>query len=384
VTFPALTVIVLGHPSLVDAAVASWSSALQASAFTSDVCPGGERFGPGVNDAVRRARGEFVLIVPATAAPGAWFDAIWADRRDAGFVLIGSHSQATAAPRASMRMRALRRALSVPIALEATAVFARRAALVHLPEGAGEFEWIVEALVLANSDGWPIGRAAGPAAAPLEPRLPLASLWRLWVLRNSAFSADYDERAYNSVIPLQRYWQRTRHRLIHGFVDPGTHILDVGCGSSRIVQDLPHAVGLDVQIKKLRRIAPHTRKVVQATLTQLPFPAHAFETLICSQVIEHVPEPLVDWREMNRVLTVGGTLVVGTPDYATITWPVLERLYGIVHPKGYVHEHINQYTAASLRHALETHGFAVLASAYVGGGELIIKARKTADAGPST
>ena len=379
-TFPALTVIVLGHPSLIDTAIASWSSALRASGIAADVFGGGDGLGPGVNDALRRARGEFVLIVPVDAAPGAWFDAVWTDRRTTGFVLIGGAPRATAPARRSVRMRALRRALSVPIGLDADAVFARRAAFVHLPDAAGAFEWIVEALVLANSDGWPIGRAAGPAAAsPLETRLSPASLWRLWVLRNSAFSADYDERAFNSVIPLQRYWQRTRHRLIHGFVDPATRILDVGCGSSRIVQDLPHAVGLDVQIKKLRRIAPHTRKVVQATLTHLPFPARAFETLICSQVIEHVPEPLVDWREMNRVLTVGGTLVVGTPDYATIAWPVLERLYGIVHPKGYVHEHINQYTAASLRRALETHGFDELASAYVGGGELIVKARKRAD-----
>jgi ubiquinone/menaquinone biosynthesis C-methylase UbiE len=131
-------------------------------------------------------------------------------------------------------------------------------------------------------------------------------------------------------------------------------------------------------MKKLRRIAPRTQKVVQATLTQLPFRSGAFETLICSQVIEHVPEPLVDWCEMNRVLTTGGIFVVGTPDYATVAWPALERAYGIVHPKGYVHEHINQYTAASLRHALESHGFEVVASAYVGRAELIIKARKVA------
>jgi hypothetical protein len=82
---------------------------------------------------------------------------------------------------------------------------------------------------------------------------------------------------------------------------------------------------------------------------------------------------------MNRVLTIGGTLVVGTPDYSTWAWPVLERLYAVVHPKGYVHEHINRYTAASLRHALESHGFEATESAYVGRAELIIRARKVKD-----
>ena len=144
------------------------------------------------------------------------------------------------------------------------------------------------------------------------------------------------------------------------------------------MQALPHAVGLDIQLKKLRRISASTRKLVQATLTTLPFRDAAFETLICSQVIEHVPEALVDWREFNRVLAPGGTFVVGTPDYATVAWPLLEYLYGLVHPRGYVNEHINRYTAASLRACLERHGFAVTDAAYVGGGELIYRARKTA------
>jgi hypothetical protein len=96
-------------------------------------------------------------------------------------------------------------------------------------------------------------------------------------------------------------------------------------------------------------------------------------------VIEHVPYELVDWREMNRVLVTGGTLIIGTPDYATIAWPLLEWAYGIVHPAGYVHEHINHYTAASLRAELDAHGFAVTDRAYVGGGELIYRAKKVRD-----
>jgi ubiquinone/menaquinone biosynthesis C-methylase UbiE len=247
-----------------------------------------------------------------------------------------------------------------------------------VPTADTRFEWLLGAIVHVNADGWPIVRLGpGDVAAPEDAAASARTLYRLWQTRNSAFSADYDERAFNSLIPLQRYWQRARYRIITGFVDPRSHILDIGCGSSRIVQALPHAVGLDIQLKKLRRISSSTRKLVQATVTRLPFRDAAFETIICSQVIEHVPTPLVDWREFNRVLAPGGTFVVGTPDYATIAWPVLERLYDIVHPKGYVNEHINRYTAASLRECLEQHGFTITDTAYVGGGELIYRARKT-------
>jgi len=281
--------------------------------------------------------------------------------------------------RARTLVRVARRVLSLPVRPDASLALFRRDALASPPAGSSRFEWLLEAIVTVNADGWPIVRVApeGPVA-PADVTVSGATLGRLWALRNSAFSADYDERAYNSLIPLQRYWQRARYRIITGFVDPRSRILDIGCGSSRIVQALPHAVGLDIQLKKLRRISGSTRSLVQATLTRLPFRDGAFETLICSQVIEHVPEPLVDWREFNRVLAPGGIFVVGTPDYATVAWPLLERLYGIVHPKGYVNEHINRYTAASLKASLERYGFSVIDAAYVGGGELIYRARKAA------
>ncbi len=376
-----LTIVVAGADGQAHEATArAWDQYAVALGVPAAVVVGAGAYGSAVNAQLRQAGGTYVLIVDATSRPGPWFDALWEQRRTAGlFIGTGGTDVTRAGGGAGRRaaLRTYRRLLSLPVLPDGSIIFARRVALGTLPQADERFEWLLEAMVLAMSDGWPVRAIEGVDAPRLHVGLlPAAALWRLWVLRNSAFSADYDERAYNSVVPLQRYWQRTRHRIIHDMVDADTRILDIGCGSSRIVQDLPRAVGLDVQMKKLRRISPRTQKVVQATLTHLPFRSGAFETLICSQVIEHVPEPLVDWCEMNRVLGVGGIFVVGTPDYATVAWPALERLYGIVHPKGYVHEHINQYTAASLRAALETHGFEVLAAAYVGAAELIIKARK--------
>jgi len=42
----------------------------------------------------------------------------------------------------------------------------------------------------------------------------LRTLIRMWRLRNSIASADYDARAYGSPILLQRYWQRRRYDII--------------------------------------------------------------------------------------------------------------------------------------------------------------------------
>src|SRR5262249_50234622 len=69
----------------------------------------------------------------------------------------------------------------------------------------------------------------------------LESLGRPPSLRNAVGAADYDHRAFDSWIPLHRGWQRRRFEIVHSFMGPqaSRSTLDIGCGSSRIVQTLP-------------------------------------------------------------------------------------------------------------------------------------------------
>jgi SAM-dependent methyltransferase len=202
----------------------------------------------------------------------------------------------------------------------------------------------------------------------------------MWQLRNGVFSADYDERAYNSLIPLQRYWQRTRHRIIMSFVEKDGAILDIGCGSSRIIQELPGAVGLDILLKKLRYLRGRGIRLAKADICDLPFKSGSFSLVICSQVIEHVPPAPEIYAEISRVLQDGGTLVIGTPDYGRTSWLVLEYFYHKILPGAYAEQHITHYTSESLEKTLRDSGFEILESRYVGGSELIIKAKKGAGA----
>jgi ubiquinone/menaquinone biosynthesis C-methylase UbiE len=201
-------------------------------------------------------------------------------------------------------------------------------------------------------------------------------LLRLWRLRNSILSADYDHRAFDSVIPLQRYWQRARHRIVLDFAGRGGRILDVGCGSSRILRDLPGAVGVDVLLRKLRFMRPKHPEVVQASVFALPFADAAFDTVICSEVIEHIPDDPKVLGELTRVLAPGGTLVLGTPDYGRWLWHVIEWAYGHVAPGAYAHEHITHFDRSGLQARLRALGYALLDCQYVGACEMIIKARK--------
>ncbi|MFH1038817.1 MAG: glycosyltransferase [PVC group bacterium] len=205
----------------------------------------------------------------------------------------------------------------------------------------------------------------------------LKTAFAMWKLRNSCEVADYDDRAHNSIIPIQRYWQRTRYRIVKDFISGTDRILDIGCGSSNIIKSLPRAVGLDISKVKLRYLRKFHPLLVNASIFSLPFGDRTFRGIICSEVIEHVPFRREMFRELNRVLGAGGVLVLGTPDYSRRSWRMIEFAYGILMPNAYKDEHITHYTHSRLNDLLREYGFIPENHAYIAGSELIIKARKT-------
>jgi len=156
-------------------------------------------------------------------------------------------------------------------------------------------------------------------------------------------------------------------------------VLDAGCGSSRIFEALPGAVGIDLDRGVLRYRRTFGNPLVCESTTALPMRDASFDQVLSSQVIEHVVYDENIFREFFRVLRPGGTLILGTPDYGRIEWRFAEWVYGKVMPGAYAHEHITHYTQSSLRALLDAHGFDVLDHRYVFRGELILLARKRGD-----
>jgi DNA-binding transcriptional MerR regulator len=60
----------------------------------------------------------------------------------------------------------------------------------------------------------------------------LPTFYRLWKVRNSLSTADYEHRSYSSRHPLQRYWVRKRIELIKQLLGEPKRVLDIGSGSS--------------------------------------------------------------------------------------------------------------------------------------------------------
>jgi SAM-dependent methyltransferase len=320
---------------------------------------------------------------------------LWKRRHEAE-VLIASRF----VPGGRADMDALRRLLSVVLNWTYARVLAlplrdlssgfrmyRRDALEGIRPDARDFDFLEELLIRVHAEGWRVAevpfrymaRGSGRSHARLVKfGWALArTLVRMWQLRNSVSAADYDWRAFDSPIWLQRYWQRTRHRIVGGWVD-AEPVVDVGCGSSRIIVDVPKALGIDIRLSKLRWLRPRHERVTLASGDALPLRSGSVGTLITSEVIEHVENAEEHLAEAARVLRGGGTLIAGTPDYGRWLWWALEWIYGKVLPGAYAHEHITHYTRASLSDSLARHGFEVLDVRYVGACEMIFRARRRA------
>ena len=113
-------------------------------------------------------------------------------------------------------------------------------------------------------------------------------------------------------------------------------------------------------------------------MNALPFPDKSFDTVICSEVFEHIPDHPTVIGELSRVLRSGGTLVLGTPDYGRVLWHIVEWAYGQVAPGGYAHEHITHFDRRGLAARLEAAGYTELEYDYVGFCEMILKVKKGA------
>ncbi len=132
-------------------------------------------------------------------------------------------------------------------------------------------------------------------------------------------------------------------------------VLDIGAGNRPYRPFLP----ADAVYTALE-LVPIPGNDVIANVLALPFAPESFDGVICTEVIEHVPEPEHALREMWRVLRPGGS--------AYITVPMSWALH-------YVPHDYYRYTRYGLTHLLGKTGFRVERVEQVGGLFTLILAR---------
>jgi 2-polyprenyl-3-methyl-5-hydroxy-6-metoxy-1,4-benzoquinol methylase len=128
-------------------------------------------------------------------------------------------------------------------------------------------------------------------------------------------------------------------------------VLDVGCGFGwfelfAIDAGVQHITGIEITERDLQTARRHidapnvTFQVAGAT--ELPFPDNSFDTVVCWEVLEHIPrksEPRA-FSEIARVLRPGGTFYMSTP-HASLVARVTDPAWWLI---GHRHYHKRDLT----------------------------------------
>jgi SAM-dependent methyltransferase len=181
--------------------------------------------------------------------------------------------------------------------------------------------------------------------------------------------------------------EKTHLKLLAPLLHAGSTVLDAGCGDGRFLDLLNRRVpelalvGADYSPLPLQAARERGFEVHRANFEgALPFEDGRFDAVNAAQVIEHIYNPDVFVRELNRVLRDDGHLVLSTPNLcawfnrllvpfgiqpifyesstesSAVGAGVLRRFKRGDHPVG----HVRLFTLRALSDLLERGGFSIV------------------------
>jgi len=120
--------------------------------------------------------------------------------------------------------------------------------------------------------------------------------------------------------PLLNFNQVLRDRWVRGraaSVAAGSRVLDVGAGSAPYREFFSHCRYFThdfVQLDPGQLLhGAYTKVDYVSDAASIPVDSGSFDAVLCTEVLEHVPEPIKVIREISRVLRPGGKLILTAP-----------------------------------------------------------------------
>ncbi len=102
-------------------------------------------------------------------------------------------------------------------------------------------------------------------------------------------------------------YQKITRRALESFLSQNAsseRVLDIGAGGSSYYKFFPNRVSIDID--------PARNPDIVGDAHKLPFKDGEFNTILCTEVLEHLKDPRVAISEMKRVLVTGGVLILTT------------------------------------------------------------------------
>lgn len=133
-------------------------------------------------------------------------------------------------------------------------------------------------------------------------------------------------------------------------------ILDFGCGYGDFLSicDKFDAIAYGVDFSPERRLMGKVKIFPDIENLRSTLPTnYRFHAIVMFEVLEHLSEPLIVIKQLNKLLAPGGVLILTTPDCKELSSIESPADYRLVNPLS----HINAFTSISLRKIAENAGF---------------------------
>lgn len=194
---------------------------------------------------------------------------------------------------------------------------------------------------------------------------------------------NHQHTLYSSRNPTRRWLHCTRREWISEALGrysskAGGKALEIGPGSgiytSILVTLYDEVTCGDIEITYLKHLNPLVKaypnlNLIVDDITDSKMPDAAFDLILCSEVVEHIPDSTAAFKEMRRILKADGILLLSTPQL----WSTLELAAKIAFMPGIIEVvrliyresivetgHINLMTDKKIIRQLELAGFTIL------------------------
>ncbi len=132
------------------------------------------------------------------------------------------------------------------------------------------------------------------------------------------------EALQRRIVPELQYSQAYYEEALREYARGVQSWLDIGCGHNllppwraaveqELVSSVPLVVGIDYDLEALRKHKT-IRNALRADIGALPFQGGSFDLVTANMVVEHLDDPVLQFREIARVLKPGGVFLFHTPN----------------------------------------------------------------------
>lgn len=170
---------------------------------------------------------------------------------------------------------------------------------------------------------------------------------------------DYDQYYSEDNLRVPAFVRERLREILAGFdrYRETGNFLDIGFGAGTLLQVAAesnwHTHGIEVSKPAVEYARERGFDVFHGELSEAQYPEGHFDVVTASEILEHMPDPAKDLREIVRILRPGGLFWATTPSARSLSFLLLKQEWSVMSPP----EHIQLYSIRGARILLKRAGF---------------------------